>query len=104
MSKVSPVTRRPGITPRRLAYLDPTAAFSFTLVGVSQHPSGLEVFTVVYDRCCVAHVPVVTGKRAGSYFHYGVVGSEPHRESPIAKIVDYITIARSDNWATPYGD
>jgi hypothetical protein len=71
------------------------------LVGVSQDPTGLEVFTVVYDRCTVADVPVMPGKRSRSNVYYGVPGSEPDRESPVRKVVDYIAVTRSRNRTAP---
>ena len=92
---------RPGYAVYRLANLGPTAAFSVTLVGVSKYPTGLEVFTCIYNASTVTDVPIMPGKRSRSNFYYGVVGSEPDRKSLIREVVDYIAVARCDDWAAP---
>lgn len=105
--KVSPlcaVPHWPGLPRYGLANLCPTPTFTVTLVCVRKYASGLELFTCVHDGCTVTDVPFMPGERTRSDTYYGIVGSEPDRESLVRQVVDYLTVTRCDNRTLPVGN
>jgi hypothetical protein len=104
MRPLGTVTHRSGGTARSLANLGPPSTFSITLVGVRQDPAGLELHTVTHSGGTVTDVPIVPRKRSRVDVYNCIARPEPDRESLVREIVDYVTIARCDDWTAPIGN